>query len=259
MPPGGKWTMGSLRHGLGSMLARAGVSEALRSLIIGHTRDGANNQKPLDNKLTCYSRTLLQTLEDQLRVSIVFSTMGGTPFTVPPPEHQLEQLRTNLPPCIKPQDVDAEFIALDMIRRETENDPDDQMKFFRGATLPLPPQLPPHYTAPPQAFATAPLPAPMLYMPPRSPRPPAMGMVPQHPSMIYGSMPPPPPPPFSPYPSPGAQYHIAAGAHVTIQQFAAPGAPCAPPAGTPQFASALPRMAPLPPPLGRPGGQVTFG
>ena len=255
--------MGSLRHGLGSMLARAGVSEALRSLIIGHTRDGANNQKPLDNKLTCYSRTLLQTLEDQLRVSIVFSTMGGTPFTVPPPQHQLEQLRTNLPPCIKPQDVDAEFIALDMIRRETENDPDDQMKFFRGATLPLPPQMPQHYTAPPQAFATAPLPAPMQYMP-GSPRPPAMGMVPQHPQhpqhppMMYGSMmPPPPPPPFSPYPSPGAQYHIAAGAHVTIQQYAGTGALQAPPASTPQFASPAPAKAILPPPLGRPG--VTFG
>jgi hypothetical protein len=54
------------------MLARSGVPDVIRSIIVGHKNyPGNKDQAPVDNNLKAYSRSLGGTVEDMLRVAIV--------------------------------------------------------------------------------------------------------------------------------------------------------------------------------------------
>ena len=74
MVMGGVWTMGSLRSGCCTAMARVLIPNSIRSIIVGHTRAiGQATESAVDNKLAPYSRQLLMTLEDQLKVSRFFA------------------------------------------------------------------------------------------------------------------------------------------------------------------------------------------
>ena len=72
---GGVWSMGSLRSGYCTAMARVLIPNSIRSIIVGHTRAIGQKQTEgaVDNKLAPYSRQLLLTLEDQLKVSLFFA------------------------------------------------------------------------------------------------------------------------------------------------------------------------------------------
>ena len=65
--------MSSLRHGNGTAAARAGFPDSVRTIVIGHTRAIGERAAPVDTKLPAYSRQLLVTLEDQIKVSRFFA------------------------------------------------------------------------------------------------------------------------------------------------------------------------------------------
>ena len=61
------------RHGCSTAMVRVNVPDGIRSIIIGHTRKIGELTGAVDNKLAPYSRQLLLTLEDQLKVARFFA------------------------------------------------------------------------------------------------------------------------------------------------------------------------------------------
>ena len=68
--------MSSLRHGGATAMARVGFPDSIRSIVIGHTRAIGQRAMAVDNKLSCYSRRLLITIEELLKVARFFAYPG---------------------------------------------------------------------------------------------------------------------------------------------------------------------------------------